>query len=108
MMRPGGAANKLGNRYEKWWTVLEFVRMLHGTTDAIRIEDPEVEKAEFVVSVGAQRVLHQVKRSHPNGKWGLASLSPTWFRDCPTRVRRPACDYDCRFVSERTTLANHR
>ena len=74
MMLPGGAANKLGNRYEKWWTVLEFVRMLHGTTDAIRIEDPEVEKAEFVVSVGARRELHQVKRSHPNGKWSLASL----------------------------------
>ena len=75
MMLTGGAANKLGNRYEKWWTVLEFMRMLHDTTtDAIRIEDPEVEKAEFVVSVGAQRVLHQVKRSHPNGKWSLASL----------------------------------
>ena len=28
MMLPGGAANKLGNRYEKWWTVLEFMRML--------------------------------------------------------------------------------
>ena len=74
MMLSGGAANKLGNRYEKWWTVLEFVRMLHGTTDAIRIEDPEVEKAEFVVTVGARRELHQVKRSHPSGKWSLASL----------------------------------
>ena len=74
MMLPGGAANKLGNRYEKWWTVSQFVRMLHDATDAIRIEDPEVEKAELVVSVGAQRELHQVKRSHPNGKWSLASL----------------------------------
>ena len=74
MMLPGGAANKLGNRYEKWWTVSEFVRMLHGATDAIRIEDPEVEKAEFVVTVGARQELHQVKRSHPSGKWSLASL----------------------------------
>ncbi len=74
MMLPGGAANKLGNRYEKWWTVSEFVRMLHGATDAIRIEDPNFEKAEFVVSVGARRELHQVKRSHPSGKWSLASL----------------------------------
>ena len=74
MMLPGGAANKLGNRYEKWWTVSEFVRMLHGATDTIRIEAPEVEKAEFVVTVGARQELHQVKRSHPSGKWSLASL----------------------------------
>lgn len=40
MTLPGGPADKLGNRYEKWWTLSEFVRMLRGCTDAIRIEDP--------------------------------------------------------------------
>ena len=74
MTLPGGPANKLGNRYEKWWTVSEFLRMLGGSTEAIRIEDPGVEKAEFVVTIGSQRELHQAKRSHPNGKWSLASL----------------------------------
>ena len=44
MTLQGGPANKLGNRYEKWWTLSEFVRMLHGSTEAIRIEDPGVEK----------------------------------------------------------------
>ena len=48
--------------------------MLGGSTEAIRIEDPGVEKAEFVVTVGSRRELHQAKRSHPNGKWSLASL----------------------------------
>ena len=75
MTRPGGPANKLGNRYETWWTVSECVRMLHDDTAAIRIEDPGVEKAEFVVTVGSQRELHQAKRSHPKGKWSLAELA---------------------------------
>ena len=74
MTLPGGAADKLGNRYEKWWTLSEFVRMLRGDTEAIRIEAPGVDKAEFVVAAGAHRELHQVKRSHPNGKWSLAAL----------------------------------
>ena len=52
----------------------EFLRMLGGSTQAIRIEDPGVEKAEFVVRVGSGRELHQVKRSHRDGKWSLASL----------------------------------
>ena len=74
MALPGGPANKLGNRYEKWWTLSEIVRMLQGETDAIHIEDPSVEKAEFVVTSDLRRELHQAKRSHPSGKWSLATL----------------------------------
>ena len=77
MTLPGGPADKLGNRYEKWWTVSECLRMLDEDTEAeaIRIEDPGVEKAEFVVTVGSRRELHQAKRSHSNGKWSLAALA---------------------------------
>ena len=75
MPLPGGPADKFGNRYETWWTVSECVRMLRGDTEAIRIEAPAVEKAEFVVTTGSRRELHQVKRSHPNGKWSLAALA---------------------------------
>ncbi len=74
MSLPGGPANKLGNRYEKWWTVSECVRMLRGDTRGIRIELPDMDKAEFVVDAGSRREFHQVKRSHPNGKWSLAAL----------------------------------
>lgn len=74
MMLPGGSANKLGNRYEKWWTVSQLVRMLSGDADTIRIEDPDSEKAEFVLTVGSWRELHQVKRAAPKGKWTLAAL----------------------------------
>ena len=34
MTLPGGAAAKLGHRYEKWWTLSELVRMLRGETES--------------------------------------------------------------------------
>ncbi len=74
MTLPRGPADKLGNRYEAWWTLSEFVRMLGGKTEAIRIEDPGFEKAEFVVAAGSRREFHQAKRSHLTGKWRLATL----------------------------------
>jgi hypothetical protein len=80
MPLPGGSADKLGNRYELWWTVQQLVRMLDGKGDSIRIEDPGVTKAEFVISHGGRRELHQAKRSHPDGKWSLASLSASDMR----------------------------
>ena len=74
MTLPGGPADKLGNRYENWWTLSEFVRMLQGGAESIRIEEPGTHKAEFAVTTSSRRELHQVKRSHPNGKWSLAAL----------------------------------
>ena len=74
MTLPGGAADKLGNRYERWWTLSELVRMLNGETVGLRIEDPAVEKAEFVVETGSHREIHQARRSHPTGKWTLQRL----------------------------------
>ena len=75
MTLPGGPAEKLGNRYEKWWTLSELVRMLGGKTEAIRIEDLGVDKAEFVVMTGdAPRAASSETCSHPNGKWSLAAL----------------------------------
>ena len=48
--------------------------MLGGETEDIRIEDPGVDKIEFVVTKGTRRELHQAKRSHPSGKWSFATL----------------------------------
>ena len=75
MTLPGGAAAKLGHRYEKWWTLSELVRMLRGDTDSLRIEEPGLDGVEFVVKVGGQREYHQAKRSHPSGKWSMAMLA---------------------------------
>ena len=73
-MLPGGPAAKLGNRYETWCVVADFMRLLHGEADTLRIEVPGIDKAEFVVGKGTQREAHQVKRSHPEGKWSFAAL----------------------------------
>ena len=73
-MLPGGPAAKLGNRYETWCAVAELVRLLHGETDTLRIEVPDTDKAEFVVSTGTRREAHQAKRSHHEGKWRFAAL----------------------------------
>ena len=75
MPLPGGSSDKFGNLYELWWTVLQFLRMLHGKAESIRIEAPGVEKAEFVMITGGRNELHQAKRSNPDGKWSLASLA---------------------------------
>lgn len=74
MTLPGGPADKLGNRYETWWTVSELARMLAGESEAIRIEDPGTDKTDFVVTVGSGRELHQAKVSHPSGKWSISAL----------------------------------
>jgi hypothetical protein len=75
MPLPGGPADKLGNRYENWWTVLQLVQILWGKFEGIRIEDPTVDKAEFVLEAGDRREWHQTKRSHDTGKWSLADLA---------------------------------
>ena len=74
MPLPGGPSNKLGNRYEAWWTIRQFVRIINEEADSIRIEDPGFDKAEFVVVLGDSRELHQAKRSRPEGKWNLSDL----------------------------------
>ena len=51
-----------------------FVRIINGEADSIRIEDPTIDKAEFVITAGGCREFHQVKRSHLRGKWSLSEL----------------------------------
>ena len=100
MTLPGGPADKLGNRYEKWWTLSAFVRILQGGAEAIRIEDPGADKAEFVVTTDTRRELHQVKRSHRNGKWSLAALRADGLLDA---IGRQLAGNDHRFVFASTS-----
>lgn len=73
-MLPGDQSDKLGNRYESWWTVGQLVEIIFGKASAIRIEAPIIEKAEFVLITPQGTELHQAKRQHHNGKWSLAEL----------------------------------
>src|ERR1035441_4291237 len=74
MPLPGGPADKLGNRYELWWTVLQVQNLVRGQWDSIRVEVPGNDKVEFELVRDAVRSFHQVKRNAPDGKWTLAEL----------------------------------
>ncbi len=75
MPLPGGPADKLGNRYELWWTALQILNLLQGQWDSIRVEVPGNEKVEFELVCDHARSFHQAKMSAPGGKWTLAELA---------------------------------
>lgn len=74
MPLPGGPSDKIGNRYELWWTVSQFVRIIDEQAESIHIENPKIDKAEFVITTGDYHEFHQTKRSHSSGKWTLSAL----------------------------------
>ena len=74
MPLPGGPANKLGNRYEQLWTVLQVLRVVRGEAATIEIERPGLDFAEFVVRADGVEEHHQTKMRHDRGKWTLPSL----------------------------------
>ena len=75
MTLPGGAANKLGNRYERVWTAYQLLRLLDGRYESIRLEEPGVDKAEFVIRGGDHKEFHQAKRAGIRASWSVASLA---------------------------------
>jgi hypothetical protein len=73
-MLPGGQTDKLGNRYETWWTVSQLIRVIAGEALTIRIEHPGFDKTEFIIETTRCVELHQAKRASQDGKWSLAAL----------------------------------
>jgi hypothetical protein len=76
--RRGGAADKLGNRYEGRWTVRQVLRILHGDADAIEVEPVgEIgDGIEFILQHGAITEAHQVKRQlGVANEWDLPNLN---------------------------------
>jgi hypothetical protein len=64
MILPGGGADKLGNRYEGYWTVLEMLSVLEEKANSIAIEPPgeEGKGVEFVLETDQGKLYYQVKR----------------------------------------------
>ncbi|MBI5035278.1 MAG: hypothetical protein HZB51_32525 [Chloroflexi bacterium] len=78
MSLPGGAADKIGNRYEMRWTLLCIIEIMNERADSIRLEPPgtEGEGVEFCLRKGAIREYHQVKRQNSaSGRWTLTDLA---------------------------------
>ena len=75
MPLPGGPADKLGNRYERLWTAHQLLRLLDRGCESVRLEEPGVDKAEFVVRRGDSKEFHQAKRGGMGASWSVASLA---------------------------------
>jgi hypothetical protein len=73
---PGGAADKLGNRYEDWWTLHRLADVLHGRALSLRLEPPGIEGAgvEFWVQEPECRWYEQVKNAPAGGSWTVGRL----------------------------------
>lgn len=93
MPLPGGATDKIGNRYENLWTIDRLLELIDKKADSIEIEfiglnslneqatairlEPvgeEGEGVEFWLQRGDVREYHQVKRQNTKGRWTLADL----------------------------------
>jgi hypothetical protein len=76
MPLPGGATDKIGNRYEGRWTVFCMVEVMDEKADSIRLEKPGEDAFEFFVHRNSQVECHQVKRQKSNlGHWTLGALA---------------------------------
>jgi hypothetical protein len=102
MPLPGGATDKLGNRYEGRWTVFCMVDVMDEKADFIHLEKPGEDSFEFFVSRNSQQLeCHQVKRQKSGlGHWTLSALENTQIQvltDFWGKLSDP--DIFCVFVS---------
>ncbi|MGH3873108.1 MAG: hypothetical protein ACRDSR_16645 [Pseudonocardiaceae bacterium] len=74
---PGGAADKLGNRYEGWWTLYRLADVLLGRASRLRLEPPGSQGVgvEFWVDERSGRWCEQVKDASAKGSWSLRRLT---------------------------------
>jgi len=77
MPRAGGESNKLGNRYEGWWTVHNLIDVLSNVVVALPpeayIEAVGVEFAKTLRDNSGE--FHPVKRQHAGSGWTLYQLA---------------------------------
>ncbi len=77
MPLPGGSSDKIGNRFELWWTAFCLVDLLDERAEQITIEPPGVlgDGVEFVLVRNGVREYHQVKRQISRGSgWTISRL----------------------------------
>ena len=96
MPLPGGAADKLGNRYELLWTISCMAEVLRGGAKTIRLEPPgEAGRGiEFVLTKVSHQEFHQVKRQQAGKeRWTIADLASvlTAFRGHLAREPEAIC-----------------
>lgn len=72
----GGGADKYGNQYESWWTIVRLMDVLSGSAHSITLEPvgPEGEGVEFIVRQGADSWYEQVKSGTSRATWSFERL----------------------------------
>jgi hypothetical protein len=100
---PGGAASKLGDRYEGWWTLLRVADVLKGQATTLRLEPPVAGGVgiEFWVDEAGVRWCEQVK--DVQGTWTLHRLIREGV--LPSVVGHLAAGHSVRLVA--STHATH-
>jgi len=77
--RPGGEADKIGNRYEGAWAIRHALYCLMRDDCSMTVEalDPEEARgAEFTFVEGNKTQVHQVKRQYQNNNaWSSSALA---------------------------------
>jgi hypothetical protein len=99
--RPGGEADKIGNRYEGAWTVARLLDVLGGQAKSVRVEPlGDIGKGiEFVLERSSGDVeVHQVKRqAADSNEWNVGMLSRLGIWESVQRHASAGRDYH--FVS---------
>ena len=75
MTLPGGAADKIGNRFEDRWTINTLIDLLDEKVNRVRLEPPGVDGFEFLVTDATELIGHQAKRQTGLGHWTLSQLN---------------------------------
>lgn len=77
--RPGGEADKLGNRYELAWAIRHALHCLADGGYSLTLEDVDVEVgkgSEFTFTAGSSTEVHQLKRQNGNSNgWSVKALA---------------------------------
>jgi hypothetical protein len=99
--RPGGEADKIGNRYERAWTVAQLLDVLAGRAEWVRVEPlGDLGKGvEFVLwRPGGASEAHQVKRQAGDAnEWNVGGLTRLGIWGAAQRHSNAGRDYH--FVS---------
>jgi hypothetical protein len=101
MPSSGGEAAKLGEHYERRWTVCRMIDVMDEKADYIELEKPGEDGFEFFLKRHGQLECHQVKRQISTcGQWTVSSLENNQnhvLSDFWRTLQRP--DAICVFVS---------
>ena len=101
-MVSGGIPDKLGNEYERKWTVRMLLEVIAGEASSIRYEGTPQDFCGFELALGRSGHLewHQVKRNAPGSNWTPNALRKEGVLDAFKKRLSSDSSARCIFVSQ--------